>query len=95
MASATVKIRDERLNIRVTRERKALIAKAAEIEHKNISDFVLENAVSAAEAIVADNANLRLSDKQWRKFIEALDAPPRNISSLRKLLTGPSIFDAK
>ena len=95
MASIAAKTRDERLNIRVTRERKALIAKAAEIEQKNISDFVLENAVSAAEAVVADNANLRLSDKQWKKFITALDAPPKNIPSLRELLTGPSAFDEK
>jgi uncharacterized protein (DUF1778 family) len=95
MASATAKTRDERLNIRVSRERKALIAKAAEIERKNISDFVLENAILAAEALVADEANLTLNRKQWNKFLEALDAPPRNIPALRRLLTGPSIFDAQ
>ena len=95
MASATAKTRDERLNIRVTRERKALIAKAAEIEHKNISDFVLENAISAAEALVVDDANLKLNRRQWKRFIEALDAPPRDIPSLRKLLTGSSVFGAK
>ena len=94
LASIT-KIRDERLNIRISRERKELIAKAAEIERKNISDFVLENAVSAAEAVVADEADLSLNNDQWRRFIEVLDSPPRDIPELRNLLTRPSVFDAK
>ena len=95
MATAPHKIKQERLSIRISGERKDLIAKAAEIEHKKISDFVLENALSAAEAVVGDDANIRINAKQWKRLVAALDAPPRKISALRKLLTQPSIFDAK
>lgn len=83
----------ERLNIRTTPERKALIARAAKKENKNISDFVLENAVSAAEALLNDDANYTLKQDDWNAFCSALDAPPRDIPALRKLLTEPSVFD--
>ncbi len=87
--------RDERVSIRITSERKDLIAKAAEKENKSISDFVLENALSAAEAIVNDDSNFSLDDNQWKQFVAALDAPPRSIPALRKLLTEPSVFNGK
>lgn len=84
-----------RLSIRATLDSKELIERAAEKENKSLSDFVLENAVSAAEAVVGDDSNFSLNDKQWKKFISALDAPPRNIAALRQLLTKPGVFDAK
>lgn len=95
MVIALRKTRDARLNIRTTWERKELIAKAADKENKNISDFVLENALSAAEAIVVDDANLTLDGRSWKRFVAALDAKPREIPALRKLLTEPGVFDAK
>ncbi len=91
----TAKIKEDRLNIRTTSEKKAIIAKAADKENKNISDFVLENALFAAEAVLADDANFSLDKDKWRQFIEALDAPPRKIPALRKLLARRTVFDAK
>lgn len=87
--------KETRLSIRATPESKELLERAAKKENKNLSDFVLENALSAAEAIVADDANFSVDKKQWKKFISALDAPPRNIPALRKLLTEPGVFDGK
>ena len=85
--------KETRLSIRATWESKELLEKAAKKENKNLSDFVLENALSAAEAIVADDSNFSLTDKQWKRFVAALDAPPRNIAALRQLLTKPGVFD--
>jgi uncharacterized protein (DUF1778 family) len=95
MVAEVRKTRNERLNIRTTRERKELISRAAVKENKNISDFVLDSALSAAEAIVVDDANFSLDANSWTRFMSALDAPPRKIPALRKLLTEPSVFDAK
>jgi uncharacterized protein (DUF1778 family) len=85
--------KETRLSIRATVESKALLEKAAKKENKNLSDFVLENAISAAEAVVADDSNFSLNNKQWKRFISALDARPRNIAALRQLLTKPGVFD--
>lgn len=94
-ATKTRKNKEVRFNVRATVNQKQLIARAAEKENKNYSDFILENALSAAEAIVNDDANFTLDKNRWTAFCAALDAPPRNIPALRKLLTEPSVFDDK
>lgn len=95
MPTAAVPRKETRLSIRASLESKELIERAAKKENKNVSDFVLENALFAAEAIVADDSNFNLSAAQWKSFIAALDTPPRNIKALRQLLTEPGVFDAE
>lgn len=85
--------KETRLSIRATPQSKALLEKAARKDNKSVSDFVLQNALSAAEAIVADDSAFSLNDKEWKRFLAALDAPPRNITALRELLTKPGVFD--
>ena len=41
----------------------------------------------------ADQAHFTLPPDRWQAFCEALDAPPRDIPALRKLLTEGSLFD--
>jgi predicted DNA-binding antitoxin AbrB/MazE fold protein len=40
-----------------------------------------------------DQAHFALSPERWQAFCDALDAPPRDIPALRKLLTEASLFD--
>jgi AF2212-like protein/uncharacterized protein DUF1778 len=42
----------------------------------------------------ADRTAFVLSPDDWQAFCTALDAPPREIPSLRRLLTEPGVFDA-
>jgi uncharacterized protein (DUF1778 family) len=53
---------------------------------------VLENALSAAEAIVGDDANFLVDNERWERFLERLDAPPRDVPSLRNLLNEPGVL---
>jgi uncharacterized protein (DUF1778 family) len=46
----------------------------------------------AAEAIVGDDANFLVDKELWERFLGRLDAPPRDISSLRKLLNEPGVL---
>jgi predicted DNA-binding antitoxin AbrB/MazE fold protein len=46
----------------------------------------------------ADTANampvhFMLSEDRWQAFCDALDAPPKDLPALKKLLTGTSRFD--
>lgn len=41
----------------------------------------------------ADHAHFALPPDRWQAFCEALDAPPKDIPALRKLLTEGSLFD--
>ncbi len=82
-----------RLNIRISEHEKEVISRAASSLNTTVSRFVLEKAYAEAEAILADQSRFTLDEKQWRKFCKALDAPPKDISALRALLSEQSVFD--
>lgn len=83
-----------RFSIRASATQKRVIAEAARIRDTTISDFVLEQSLTAAQQVIADQVHFRLSRKQWKEFCNALDAPAKPIPALRKLLNKPSLFDA-
>lgn len=83
-----------RFSIRASATQKRVIAEAARIKDTTISDFVLEQSLTAAHQVIADQVQFKLPKKQWKEFCDALDAPPKKISALRRLLTKPGLFDA-
>jgi uncharacterized protein (DUF1778 family) len=82
-----------RFSIRASATQKKVIAEAARIKETTISDFVLEQSLTAAQQVIADQVQFRLPKKQWREFCDALDAPPKSIPALGKLLTKAGLFD--
>jgi uncharacterized protein (DUF1778 family) len=76
-----------RFSIRATAKQKDLIARVASRSNKTISEFVLENAIEAAEALEMDNANFAVSREKYEQFLAALDEPPKSIPALRKLFS--------
>ncbi len=62
-------------------------------EHVHVTVTFDEDATGATGAI--DRAHFTLPAQDWDAFWAALDAPPRDIPALRKLLTEPSLFDGK
>jgi uncharacterized protein (DUF1778 family) len=83
-----------RFSIRASATQKRVIAEAARIKDTTISDFVLEQSVTAAHQVIADQVQFKLPKKQWKEFCDALDAPPKTIPALRKLVNTPGLFDA-
>jgi uncharacterized protein (DUF1778 family) len=79
--------RENRFSIRATARQKELIARAATRSNMTISEFVLDNAVAAAEALEMDNANFIVSREKYEQFLAALDEPPRTIPALRRLFS--------
>lgn len=92
MASTTQR-KQARLNIRASKREKSLIERAARQLNVSVSEFVLQRALTEAEAILADNARFRVTKAQYDAFCAALDEPPRDIPAMRKLLTEPGLFD--
>ena len=74
--------------IRASTTQKRIIADAARIKGTTIGEFVLEHSLPAARQIIADQVQFSMPQKRWREFCEALDAPPKTIPALRKLLRG-------
>jgi uncharacterized protein (DUF1778 family) len=91
MASRTV--RSEKLDLRLTRQAKRTLQAAAANTHRSVSEFVLESALARADETLADRSTFTLNDKQWKAFLAALDAPPRPLPRLERLLKEPGFFD--
>jgi predicted DNA-binding antitoxin AbrB/MazE fold protein len=45
------------------------------------------------DADTADRVHFAVPPDRWQAFCEALDAPPKDIPALRRLLTEASLFD--
>ena len=56
-----------------------------------MSEFVLENAVEAAEALEMDNAHFVVSREKYEAFLAALDEPTKPISALQKLFADKGV----
>lgn len=84
--------RTEKLDLRLTAEAKRILAAAAASERRTITDFVLDSALNRAEETLADRRSFGLNAEQWIAFSQALDAPPRELPRLKKLLREPGLF---
>jgi uncharacterized protein (DUF1778 family) len=60
-------------------------------EHERVT--VTIEAAGTASPPAVDAAHFVLPPERWQAFCDALDAPPRDVPALRKLLTGASLFD--
>lgn len=77
-------IRTARLEARITREALAVVRRAAEIQGRSVSDFVVAAAREAAERTVTEIEVIRLSRAAQEKFAELLLHPPAPGPALRK-----------
>lgn len=92
---ATRTTRSEKLDLRLSRDAKRALQAAAASVHRSVSQFVLESALARAEETLADRRIFRLNAAQWKAFIAALDAPPRPLPRLERLLKEPGFFDSE
>ena len=85
--------RTEKVDLRVTEATKRLLQTAARANRRSVSEFVLESALARAEETLPDRTRFGLDAEQWSAFQAALDAPPRPLLRLAKLLREPSVFE--
>lgn len=84
--------KEKRLSIRATEPEKAILAQAARARHMNVSQFVLQASLDAANAVLAEQTEFCLPPDQWEAFCQRLDAPPKVIPELRQLFSEPEPF---
>ena len=64
-----------RFDARLNEEQKVLIQKAADLEGRTMTDFVLHSAEAAAERAIEERAMLILSARQTEAFVDAILSP--------------------
>ncbi len=90
---ATRTTRSEKLDLRLTRSAKRTLEAAASLTNRTVSAFVLESALARADETLADRRAFVLDADTWQAFVTALDAPPRNLPRVQRLMTEPGFFD--
>lgn len=75
----------DRLHLRLDLASRHKIEQAAHYLNKTASEFVLVQAVAAADEVIKTHQHtLTLSEADWDQFCHALSAPPRPNSKLKE-----------
>ena len=69
------RIRDQRLETRLTAEQKHLIERAAALQGRSVTDFVLVSLQDAARRAIEEHRQLELSLADSRTFVQAMLNP--------------------
>src|SRR5271156_3810362 len=76
--------RTARIEARIAPDALAIVKRAAEIQGRSISDFVVAAAEEAANRTIEQTQIIRLSIEDQRAFAEAIINPPEPTPALRR-----------
>jgi uncharacterized protein (DUF1778 family) len=76
--------RSARLEARISEEALAMVKRAAAIEGRSLSDFVVAAAHTAARRTIETAQLIRLSLDDQRAFVDALLNPPPLVSAMKR-----------
>ncbi|WP_321812942.1 DUF1778 domain-containing protein [Burkholderia sp. BCC1985] len=75
-----------RFEARIEADVHAVIRRAAEIQGRTMSDFVVSAAREAAQRAIADAEIIRLSVADSERFAQAILSPPEPVDALKRAL---------
>ena len=85
--------RDLSINIRISQNQRDLIDRAATLQGKSRSEFMLESAHQKAQDVLLDRCLFDVSAERFQQFVARLDAPVMSNQNLRQLLTAKAPWD--
>jgi uncharacterized protein (DUF1778 family) len=80
--SATGGARDDRIELRATKEEKRLLAAAAAHERLDVTSFIMRNVLPTARDIVDRAERIVLSERDSKRVLELLEHPPKPTPAL-------------
>ena len=75
-------VRDERIELRTTKEEKRLLAKAAAHERLDVTSFIMRNVIPSAREVVARSERIVLSERDTERVMKLLEHPPKPTAAL-------------
>lgn len=90
--STLIVSKNVRIDVRASEPVKQLLQEAARACHKNVSEFLLDAGINAANQALMDRRQFALNDAQWAAFQQALDRPVQAKPRLKKLLSKPGVL---
>ena len=74
---------NERMNLRLRREEKAALMRAAALKNTDLTDFVLQPALREAKAVIEEAERIQLSERDSLMVLNLLENPPAPNAKLR------------
>jgi uncharacterized protein (DUF1778 family) len=78
--------RPDRISLRLGRDAKRKLERAAAYSDKTLTDFVIDVALQRADAIVRQHEVITLTQAEWERFQEMLLNPPEPNKRLKQAL---------
>jgi uncharacterized protein (DUF1778 family) len=72
----------ERLEARISNEKKSFLKHAADLVGRSLTDFVVNSAYEAATRVIKEHEQIKLSIKDRDVFMNALQSPPSPSTAL-------------
>jgi uncharacterized protein (DUF1778 family) len=69
-------VKRDRMHLRIDANAKRRLERAAAYEQTSVTDFVMVNAMAAAERVIDAHEKVTLSPPDWDVFYDALINPP-------------------
>ncbi|HEX7931686.1 MAG TPA: DUF1778 domain-containing protein [Paraburkholderia sp.] len=67
---------NQRMNLRVPSEAKSRLTRAANLNHVDLTSFVMQAALREADAVIAAAEQIKLSQESYRRVLMLLEDPP-------------------
>ncbi len=74
----------ERLEARITSDKKSILKNAADLSGRTLTDFVINSAYEAAIRVIQEHQQLHLTVKDQNIFVQALLQPKNPSDKLQK-----------
>lgn len=79
---ATTETRNDRIELRATKEEKRLLAMAAAYERLDMTSFIMRNALPAARETVDHAERIKLTERDTARVLALLENPPEPTPAL-------------
>lgn len=70
-------VRDDRIELRTTKEEKRLLASAAAYERLDVTSFIMRRVLPAARDVVERAERIVLSERDSARVLKLLERPPK------------------
>ena len=84
--SRAASAKSERVNLRLDAAAKRRLERAASVEGKTVSGFILSSALARAEETIQNHETMALSRRDAETFLDAVLMPPKPSTKLSKAL---------
>ncbi len=92
--SGALIVASQRIEVRLRPEEKAILTKAAELQHRKVADLVRDSALERAERVIQEQTTMFVPEDYFQELLAALDTPVTANAALRRAMAAAAGSDS-